>query len=178
MGVGGGGQGLLGTATLLPDLFIFICLSQNLSVVREQYADLLFVVCSFSLVYRAYSFAVTSWTSNDYFTFPLELSERQHSVELRFLVLHLYCGLSFFFFIPHTLASFEGKVAIPFSILVLMWPEESKSVFLYQQCILSPQRPESETADMLFCSAGLWQAQLTVWTRRMSAVSRPHGSRL
>ena len=56
----GGGGGLLGPATLLPDLFIFICLSQNLSVVREQYADLLFVVCSFSLVYRAYSFAVTS----------------------------------------------------------------------------------------------------------------------
>ena len=38
---GGGG---LGTATLLPDLFLFLYLSQNHSVVREQYADLLFVV--------------------------------------------------------------------------------------------------------------------------------------
>ena len=39
--MGGGG---LGTATLLPDLFLFLYLSQNHSVVREQYADLLFVV--------------------------------------------------------------------------------------------------------------------------------------
>ena len=38
---GGWGEGGLGTATLLPDLFLY--LSQNHSVVREQYADL-FVV--------------------------------------------------------------------------------------------------------------------------------------
>ena len=61
-GWGEGGTGHCHSASWL----LFLCLSQNLSVVREQYADLLFVVCSFSLFYRAYSFAMTSWTSNDY----------------------------------------------------------------------------------------------------------------